>query len=54
MVVGCTLVDASSWSAGDLMVNQCGGDYSASFTFVGDLVLVVGCFGGSYGPGSAG
>ena len=52
VVVGCTLVDASSWSAGVLMVNPNAEEIVlASFTFVGDLV---GCFGGSCGPGPAG
>ena len=41
MVVGCTLVDASSWSAGVLMVNPNAEELVLpSFTFVVDLVPV--------------
>ena len=41
MVVGRTLVDASSWSAGVLMVNPNAEEIVLpSFAFVGDLVLV--------------
>ena len=41
VVVGCMLVDASSWSAGVLMVNPNAEEIDLpSFTFVGDLVPV--------------
>ena len=41
VVVGCTLVDASSWSAGVLMVNSNAEEIVLpSFAFVGDLVPV--------------
>ena len=42
MVVGRTLVDASSWSAGVLMVNPNAEEIVLpSFAFVGDLVPVL-------------
>ena len=42
MVVGCTLVDASSWSAGVLMVNPNAEEIILpSFTCVGNLVPVL-------------
>ena len=41
MVVGCTLVDASSWSTGVLMVNPNAEEIVLpTFTFDGDLVPV--------------
>ena len=55
VVVGRTLVDASSWSAGVLMVNPNAEEIVLpSFAFLGDFSSGVGCFGGSCGPGSAG
>ena len=54
VVVGRTLVYASSWSASVLMVNpNCGGDCSAQFHICRRLSYSVGCFGGSCGSGAA-
>ena len=55
VVVGCMLVDASSWSAGVLMVNPNAEEIVLpSFTFVGDLVPVLGCFSGPGASDAAG
>ena len=48
VVVGRTLVDASSWSASVLMVNPDAGEIVlSSLIFRGILSSSVGCFGGS-------